>query len=606
MRPSKVHPFCWGVIALVGLVLLSSCEKKESKDNLSQTTQNCPEAPVLNPLATGEFDPIASSEAVSCGTIRLWGSSMPKSFNMWQDYNSFSVGLIALMFEPLVGLHSTEDREIGLLADRWEISPDSMTFTFHLDPRARWSDGHSITAHDVQFYYDVIMDPKNLTPIFKVGLSRFERPKILDSLTLSIRAKEIHWANFWEAAGMMAFPKHVWKDKNFNDIRYEFPVVSGPYKINLFREDRFVELERRADWWGFQKNWNRGKYNFEKIRYRFMDDRTKALEAFKKGDFDAYAVYTSSIWMKQTDFPAVKNGWAIKQRIFNKEPIGFQGIAMNLRREKFQDIRVRKALSMLLNRKLINEKYMYNQYFLLNSYFPDLWPNNQNPHAVLFDYNPDSARVLLKEAGYVPDERGMLNKKGKPLSVTFITQGEDLRHLTLYQEDLKKVGIEAKIEQMSQSTLRKRLDDADYDMYWISWGSGRLRDPESSWSSATADSKGTNNISGLKDSIVDKLIAMQKTEFNLAKRNDIARKIDDRLVALVPYVLLWQSDHHRILYWNRLGMPKSVYDKFGREDENIPVYWWYDKKKDSSLNAAMSEGKSLEVPLYDIYYKDSL
>ncbi|MFA6341638.1 MAG: extracellular solute-binding protein, partial [Fibrobacteraceae bacterium] len=470
MRPSKVHPFCWGAIALVGLVLLSSCEKKESKDNLSQTTQNCPEAPVLNPLATGEFDPIASSEAVSCGTIRLWGSSMPKSFNMWQDYNSFSVGLIALMFEPLVGLHSTEDREIGLLADRWEISPDSMTFTCHLDPRARWSDGHSITALDVQFYYDVIMDPKNLTPIFKVGLSRFERPKILDSLTLSIRAKEIHWANFWEAAGMMAFPKHVWKDKNFNDIRYEFPVVSGPYKINLFREDRFVELERRADWWGFQKNWNRGKYNFEKIRYRFMDDRTKALEAFKKGDFDAYAVYTSSIWMKQTDFPAVKNGWAIKQRIFNKEPIGFQGMAMNLRREKFQDIRVRKALSMLLNRKLINEKYMYNQYFLLNSYFPDLWPNNQNPHAVLFDYNPDSARVLLKEAGYVPDERGMLNKKGKPLSVTFITQGEDLRHLTLYQEDLKKVGIEAKIEQMSQSTLRKRLDDADYDMYWISWG----------------------------------------------------------------------------------------------------------------------------------------
>jgi microcin C transport system substrate-binding protein len=70
---------------------------------------------------------------------------------------------------------------------------------------------------------------------------------------LSIQAKEIHWGNFWEAAGMMAFPKHVWKNKNFNDIRYEFPVVSGPYRINMFREDRFVELERRADWWGFQK-----------------------------------------------------------------------------------------------------------------------------------------------------------------------------------------------------------------------------------------------------------------------------------------------------------------------------------------------------------------
>ena len=358
---------CFSDVAILSiLVALTACNEQGSAGTKSagkNVDLNCPELP-QDPEATGEFDPIASKDARPCGTITLWGSAMPKSFNMWEDYNSFSAELMGMMFEPLVSLHSTEDREVGILADSWNVSEDGKTFTFHVDSRAKWSDGKAVTAEDVQFYYDVIMDEKNLTPIFKVGLSRFDRPEVVDSLTIKMTAKESHWGNFWEAAGMLAFPKHVWVGKDFNQIRYEFPVVSGPYKIKTFREDRYVELARRADWWGFKKNWNRGKYNFEKIRYRFMNDQTKALEAFKKQDINAYAIYTSSIWMKQTDFDAIQKGWAVKQRIFNKEPIGFQGMAINLRKPQFQDVRVRRALNMLLNREAMNEKYMYNQYFL--------------------------------------------------------------------------------------------------------------------------------------------------------------------------------------------------------------------------------------------------
>lgn len=553
----------------------------------------CPSSYSYPADADGEFDPVASESAIPCGSIRLWGASMPKSFNMWEDYNSFSAGLMNLMFEPLVSLHSTEDRPIGILADRWEISADSLTFTFHIDPRAKWSDGVQITAEDVQFYYDVIMDPKNLTPIFKVGLSRFDRPKILDSLTVSISAKTVHWANFWEAAGLVAFPKHVWNGKDFNQVRYSFPVVEGPYRITDFREDRYVELSRNADWWGFHKNWNRGKYNFEKIRYRFMEDRTKALEAFKKGDLDAYAVYTSSIWMKQTDFSAVQKGWAVKQRIYNREPIGFQGMAMNLRREKFQDVRVRKALSYLMDRKLMNEKYMYDQYFLLNSYYPDLWKDHANPQAENYPFDMDRARKLLSESGYVPGDKGMLEKDGKPLEISFITASEDLRHLTFYQEALQKAGIRVSIEQMSQSTLRKRLDNADFDMYWIAWGSSRLSDPEASWSSETANDIGTNNVTGVADPVVDSLVKLQKTEFDMAKRNEILRALDNRLSEIVPYVLMWQCDFHRILYWNRFGTPTNVYTKFGREDESVPVYWWFSPEKSRRLDSAMKAGTSL-------------
>ncbi|MCF0214985.1 MAG: ABC transporter substrate-binding protein [Fibrobacteraceae bacterium] len=591
-------------ICLGFLLNLTSCNESgsskgaHSKAAKGVTEADCPALPE-NPDATGEFDPIASKDARPCGNITLWGSAMPKSFNMWEDYNSFSAELMSMMFEPLVSLHSTEDREVGVLADSWSVSEDGKTFTFHVDSRAKWSDGKSITAEDVQYYYDVIMDEKNLTPIFKVGLSRFDRPEIVDSLTIRLTAKETHWGNFWEAAGLMAFPKHAWNGKNFNDIRYDFPVVSGPYIIKTFREDRFVELSRRSDWWGFNKNWNRGKYNFQKIRYRFMNDQTKALEAFKKQDFDAYAIYTSSIWMKQTDFDAVKNGWAVKQRIFNKEPIGFQGMAINLRKAQFKDVRVRRALSLLMNREQMNEKYMYGQYFLLNSYYPDLWANNQNPNAPVYGFNPDSARALLAEAGYKVNGEGVLEKDGKPFTINFITASEDMRHLTLYQEDLKKVGIVATIEQMSQSTLRKRLDDAEFDLYWVNWGAGRLRDPEASWHSSTAMAKGTNNLSGLQDAVVDSLINLQKTEFDLARRNEILKALDNRLSEIVPYVLMWQCDHHRILYWNRFGTPEKIFDMYGRE-EAIPVYWWLSPEKSAALDKAVKDGKPLSIPAYDV------
>ncbi len=586
---------------MVVSLVLTACNEQGSAGTKSagkNVDLNCPELPV-DSTATGEFDPIASKDARPCGTITLWGSSMPKSFNMWEDYNSFSAELMGMMFEPLVSLHSTEDREVGILADSWSVSEDGKTFTFHVDPRAKWSDGKPVTAEDVQYYYDVIMDEKNLTPIFKVGLSRFDRPEVVDSLTVKMTAKESHWGNFWEAAGMLAFPKHAWAGKDFNQIRYEFPVVSGPYKIKTFREDRYVELARRSDWWGFHKNWNRGKYNFEKIRYRFMNDQTKALEAFKKQDINAYAIYTSSIWMKQTDFDAVQKGWAVKQRIFNKEPIGFQGMAINLRKPEFQDVRVRRALNMLLNREAMNEKYMFGQYFLLNSYYPDLWENNQNPTVPNYKFNPDSARALFAEAGYKVNAQGILEKDGKPFAINFITSQEDLRHLTLFLEDLKKVGVQASIEQMSQSTLRKRLDDLDFDLYWVNWGAGRLRDPEASWSSATALQKGTNNLAGVQDKVVDSLINLQKTEFDLAKRNEILKALDNRLAEIVPYVLMWQCDHHRILYWNRYGTPDKVFDRFNREDA-IPVYWWLDLAKSAALDKAMKAGESLPIPEYDV------
>jgi len=596
MRLTPILPFA---ILLLATLFTLSCEKQAQ----TKSAAACPSTPPVYENATGEFDPVAvANEAVPCGEISLWGAAMPRSLNMWQDYNSFSSSIMAMLFEPLAELHSTENRPIGILASAWEISPDGMNYSFEIDSRAKWSDGKPITAYDVQFYYDVMMNPNNLTPIFKVGLSRLERPKVQDSLHLTIKAIDPHWGNFWEAAGMVAFPKHIWENTDFNSIRFEFPVVSGPYKIKQMKIDRSLELALRPDWWGRQKNYNAGKYNFEKIKYGFMEDRNKALEALKKGDFDAYPIYTSSIWMKQTDFDAVKKGYVLKNRVFNEEPKGFQGFALNLRRDKFKDVLVRKALFLLLNRELMSEKFMFNQYFLLNTYYPSLWEGHKNPNAPLYPYAPDSARKLFEQAGYTVNAQGKLaDKNGVPFELTFLNHAEDIRHTTKFQEDLKAVGIDSKIETVSLSTFRQRIDEFNFDLCWLAWGAGRLSDPEASWHSKTASDKGTNNVPGVQDSVIDSLIEAQKTEQNLDARNEILKKLDTRLTEVVPYILFWQSESNKILHWRRFGYPQSLYGKFNRE-EAIPVYWWLDSKKAAILQTAQEKGKDLPIPEIDIRY----
>ena len=587
---------------LFSTLALAACQKREIPAGQPAPSDRLAVTP-LEMDTLGEPDPIANTEAVPGGTYLAWSGGFPKSLNMWLDYNSFSAEVMGLLFERLVALHSTKDEPVGVLARSWETSPDGKTFTFHLDPRARWSDGKPVIARDVQFYYDVMMNPKNMTPVFRVGLKRFDRPQIVDDQTLRVTAHEAHWANFWEAADLAAFPSHVWESKDFNQIHFDFPVTSGPYAVEEIKKERYVTLKRREDWWGRAKPYNRHKYNFDRVKYRFMEDQNKALEAFRKGDFDVFPVYTASIWSEKTRFDEVKKGWVARHRVYNREPKGFQGFALNLRRGIFQDERVRRALCHLFNRKLMNDKLMYNEYFLLNSFYPDLYPGNVNPDVPLCEYDPEKARTLLGEAGWNAGPDGVLMMDGARFEIVFSTSMVDLRHHNVYLEDLKKVGIAARIEQMSQSTLSRNIDRHDFDIFWTAWGASRLRDPEPIWHSSGADQNASSNYPGIMDPAVDSLIQVQKTEMNLGRRNDLLRRLDARLMEIQPYVLMWQIDHSRLLYWQKFGTPKDILDKFGREEGVIP-YWFMDPAKEKALRDAREKNTSMAADTGDVRYSD--
>ena len=522
---------------------------------------------------------------------------------MFLDYNSFSANVMGLLYEPLISLHSTENKPVGVLAESWEIAEDEMTFTFKIREDAAWSDGKPITSADIQFYYDVILNPQNLTSLFRVSLKRFERPVAVDDKTVVIKANTKHWNNFYQAGNMVALPSHAWEGKDFNKLNFEFPVVSGPYALGDVKKGRSISLNRRHDWWGRTNRYNSGKYNFSKIVYRSMTDRNKALEAFKKGIFDAYPIYTSSIWMKKTQFEQVEKGWVVRQAVYNKQPKGYQGLAINLRDPKFQDIRVRQALGYLLNREAMNEKFMYNQYFLLNSFYPDLYPDNINPNREVTPYNPEKARQLLSDAGWAVNDLGKLEKDGLPFEITFLSAAEDFRHLNLYIEDLKAVGIEAKIEKINRSSLTKRIDNFEFEMFWTAWGASRLRDPESPWHSSTADQKASQNYPGVEDKEIDRLIELQKGEYDMDKRIEILKQIDNRLAEIIPYIFLWQSDHGRILYWNKYQTPEYVFDKFGQE-ESIITYWWEDPAMVNTLSKAMETDQSIATKPFKVVYQE--
>lgn len=579
-------------LALLSLlaVTLAACGKKSPSPTADATPAPAATPPPLE--ATGPTDPIAVPTAQKGGQLVTWAGPYPKSLNAWLDYNAFSASVTGLMFEGLIEMDSVTEEPVGVLAESWEISPDKKTYTFKLHPGAKWSDGRPVTAEDVQFYYDVIMNPKNLTSLFRVDLSRFSRPEVIDERTVRITANEAHWKNFWAAGGFNAFPKHAWKDQDFNQINFAFPVVSGPYALGEVKTNRTIELRRRPDWWGYAKRYNVGKFNFDRLLFRAMEDRTKALEVLKKEEFDVYAIYTARIWAQDTNFPQVQKNWIVRQEVYNEDPKAFQGFALNLRRPLFQDVRARQALQHLLNRELMLEKIMFNEYYLLNSYFPDLYAGGVNPAVPVAKFDPARARALLEEAGWTVGPDGILTKDGQRFRIVILHHGEDLRHLNIYLEDLKKVGIDASIDVVSRATFSKRVDQHDFDLIWANWGGGRLNDPETMWSSKTADEIATQNLPGVKDPEIDRLIEQQKTELDGAKRKEILRQIDARLVATAPYVLMWQSGKARLLYWNKFGMPPTVLPKFS-DERAIPVYWWFDPAKDAALREAQKTNTAL-------------
>ena len=550
-------------------------------------------------------NPLASEFAEKGGMLVAYMGPYPKSFNYYLDQNVMSAELFGQFYETLLTQHPVTLEMEPLLADRCVLGEDRKTFTFHMNPLAKWSDGKPVTAEDVRWTFEAVMDPKNLTGPHKIGLERFGAPEVLDESTIRFVAKEEHWENLLTLAGLQVLPKHAFEGKDFNLQNFEFPVVSGPYRLGEIKEGIQVSLERRADWWAgglprFQK-----VANFDVLRFRFFEENDNAFEAFKKGEIDLFPVYTAHVWANQTSGERFDKNWVVRQEIENKKPIGFQGIALNLRRPPLDDPKVRRALAHLYHREKMNETLMYNAYFLQRSYFEDLYDAAHPCSNELIAFDKDKARALLAEAGWKADATtGLLMKEGMPLRLRYLSRGSsDDKFTAIFQEDLKDVGIELVVDKKDWASWSKDMDEYHFDMTWAAWSAGLFKNPESMWYSKEADRPSGQNITGFKNPEVDALIEAQRTEFDVQKRHDIVRRIDAFLTREIPYVLLWNKNDTRLLYWNKFGTPDAPLGKYG-DERAAHTYWWADPDAAADLDHAMKTGRALPAHPARAVYSD--
>lgn len=535
-------------------------------------------------------NPIASEDAEVGGKVVIFGNQYPKSFNYYTDQNSFSGTLFAMMYDTLLNTHPTTLERMPGIVNKWTISADKKVFMLTIDPNAKWSDGKPITSADVVFTYDTVL--KELTGPWQVDFKKLNRPEIIDEKNLKIVAKEVHWNIEGIIAGIYVLPKHEMEGKDFMKINFEFPVVSGGYKIKENKEDSHVELERRADWWARSLKVNEGVNNFQYIKYKFFSEENNAWDAFQKGEIDIFAVYMAKRWIEMAVGEKYDKNFIVKQKVYNFNPIGFQGWAMNLRRPLFKDKRIRLALAHLLNRERFNKELMFNQYKMTSSYFSDLYSKDHPNNNRNIEYSPEKAKKLLEEAGWKPNKDGVLEKDNLVFEFTFLTNDSSSnKFLDIYKDDLKNVGIVLKVEKKDWSSWTTDMDDFNFDMTWAAFSGGLFKDPEGMWGKDSTNKSGVNYPGLINEQVVN-LIEKQKPEFNIEKRNEIIRQIDGILTEEVPYILLWHNDYTRILYWNKFGTPSSVLDKFNNEDAAIN-YWWYDKEADNALQDALKTGKSL-------------
>jgi microcin C transport system substrate-binding protein len=609
-----------GLLPLAALSMMLGCTSKSSDD--SNSTDSAPVAANVEfpdgdssipaeeggPGFSGEGwttadpgligDPRAVKGGVISSSIPNWPDNLRRfgtGSNTWLNY-----AVRDLCYESLCEVHPISLETIPSLASHWQIADDDMTFRFRINPKSYWSDGKPVVAQDWVATYRLLNDDTLIDPMMKQTIcEKMEEPRVLSKYMLEIKCKERDWRNFLAIAGLTPLPAHeiegLTGKQYLEDYNFKYPVTTGPYyvKPSDIKKNESLTLSRRTDYWASDVESKTGLYNFDRIRFVVVRDRRLQFDKACKGEIDFHPVFTAQWWVEDvTPLQEYQNGQLIRTEIFTRFPKGFQGMAFNMRQAPLDDLRVRKALFHLYDRKMMLTKFAFDQYDRLMSYYPGSdWQNRENP---IVEYDPSAAIKLLEEAGWTErDSDGTLIKDGNRLSITIMYRSQAFeKYLTSYQEACRKVGVEVKLNLVTPETLWKSMMERTYQVASMAWGAILYPNPRSNWSTAMADEDGSNNITGFKSEEVDELIRQYDAEFDQEKRKVILRELDRLIYEQVPYALDWYNPCERILYWNKFGMPDYGLPRYG-EYESAFIYWWYDAEKADRLKKTRKNGEKM-------------
>jgi microcin C transport system substrate-binding protein len=561
----------------------------------------------------------ANPDAPKGGEFSLIGWGGVTTFNSLNNYilkGDAAQGL-ELLFDSLMTPAADEpDAVYGLVAESAEVADDGKSVTFYLRPEARFADGTPLTADDVVFSFDTLKSKGH--PIYHQTLQDVVKAEALDPHTVRYSFQGDLVRDLPLTVAMLPiFSKAYYADRPFDQTTLDPPLGSGPYLVDSLAQGRTIVYRRNPNYWAKDLPVNRGRWNFDKIRFEYFRDRTAAMEAFKAGMYDFREEFTSKVWATEYDFPAIRAGKVKKEVMPDETPSGTQGFFLNTRREQLKDPRVRQALDLAFdfewtNRNLFYELYDRTVSFFENSPMKAAGEPSAAERTLLTSlgvplsaealgpaYVPPKSdgsgrdRALLTEAGKLLDEAGYtvkngvrVNDKGEKLTLEILLFEPVFERVAApYLKNLEQLGIDARMRMVDAAQYQQRLKNFDFDITTERYTMRNTPGVElrSYFGSAAATMDGSLNLAGIADPAVDALIerviaAKSRDELNIA-----ARALDRVLRAGHYWVPHWYKPSNSVAYWDKFSRPETK----PRFDRGILDTWWYDEAKAAKLaNAA--------------------
>lgn len=562
--------------------------------------------------------PYVNPDAPKGGTVRQAALGSFDSFNDQITKGESAPGL-SLTYETLMtpSLDETDiSSSYGLLAEAIRYPDDFASVSFRLNPAAAWNDGTPVTVEDVIWSLDTL---KRINPQYAFYFANVVKGEKTGEREVTFTFSEKGNRELPHIMGQLPIlPKHWWegkdaagKQRNIEEPTLEPPLGSGPYKVGKFEPGRYVEYVLADSYWGKALNTRIGTDNFSVQRFDLYGDEQVMMEAFKGGAFDYRYERSSKNWATGYEgLPALEKGHIIKEEYPNRDSGKMQAFVPNLRRDKFQDQRVRRALNLAFDFETTNRNAFFGLYERIPSYFAGTelassgLPQGKEleilngvkdkiPAAVFSTpyANPvggDNGKMrenyrealrLLKEAGWsLKDGKLVSDKTGEPFIIDYLDYSDvNSRFVLPYGQSLEKIGIKLDYRTVDSSSYEERVRKFDYDMIMTGWGQSLSpgNEQRNYWGSASAQQDGSRNYAGIADpgidALIDKVIYAPDHDTLVA-----ATRALDRVLLAHDYVVpQWFSTVDRYVYWNRFGRP----DRLPQYDFGFPTVWWYDQAK---------------------------
>ncbi|HEY7663873.1 MAG TPA: extracellular solute-binding protein [Xanthobacteraceae bacterium] len=518
-----------------------------------------------------------------------------------------------LTFASLMARAEDEpDAMYGLAARAVQISPDGLTYRFLIRPGVTFHDGSALSAHDVAFSLNILKEKGH--PIAQQLLRDFAGAEASDGATVVAsfapqRARDVPLF----VAGLPIFSRAYYSNHAFDETTLEPPLGSGPYKVGRFEPGRYIEYERVKEWWGADLPVMRGTNNFDVVRYEFYRDRDVAFEGFTGKSYLFREEFTSRIWATRYDFPALREGRVKRDVIPDDTPSGAQGWFFNTRREAFKDKRVREAFVDAFDFEWTNKTIMYGAYERTHSVFQNsnMMAKGKPGADELALLEPFRGKVddevfgepfvppvsdgsgqdrallrkgsaLLQQAGCLVKDGRRVSPKGEPMRVEFLIDEPSFQpHHMPFIKNLATLGIDASLRVVDPVQYRKRLDDFDFDLtvQRFSFSNTPGDSLRSYFSSQAAALKGSRNLAGISDPVIDALIERIIAADSRQSLVTACQALDRVIRAGRYWVPHWYKASHWLAYWDVFGHPATK----PRYARGVPETWWYDRAKAAAI-----------------------